>query len=231
MNKVATISGGVILLLILAIVSLFIFKSQKKIADPLHKVSGEIKPLRHKQSEIEGTILEYGSNPDGDIDKMLLATPEGKMWLHFPPHTARSIKEAAPVNSRIEAIVDQGGPIRNAPANELRYLRKQSEKVGIDLNRIPAPVPRKGFEVVIKGSVAQDFKSGQGLDYAFLLSGNLISLPPHMARELFPIISRAKMILVKGNMRDSSEGFLSASGKPVVKASIIQLDSITYKIR
>jgi hypothetical protein len=211
LNKVTTISGGVILLLILAIAGWFIIKSQENIADPLHKVSGEIKPLRHKQSEIQGTILEYGSNPEGDIDKMLLATPEGKMWLHFPPHTARSIKEAAPVHSRIEATVDQGGPTRNAPANELRYLRKQSVKVGIDLNRIPAPVPRK--------------------DYAFLLSGNLISLPPHMARELFPIISRAQMILVKGNMRDSSEGFLSASGKPVVKASIIQLDSITYKIR
>jgi hypothetical protein len=226
-----TILSLVILLLILAMAGWFIFKSPVKISDPHHKNSLEIKPPRHRQSELVGTVLEYGSNPDGDIDKMLLATSEEKVWLHFPPHTARSVKEAAPVHSHIEATVDQGGPAGNTSVYELKYLRKQSVEVGINLAKIPAPVSRKGFEVEIKGNIAQDLNPEQEPGYAFILSGKLILLPPHMAQELFPLIRRAKMILVKGYMRDSSEGFLSASGKPVVKASAIQLDSITYKIR
>ncbi len=32
-------------------------------------------------------------------------------------------------------------------------------------------------------------------------------------------------------MRDSTDGFLSDSGLPVVKPSSIQIDSVTYKIR
>ena len=229
----ATISSITLLLLILALAGWFVFKSQVNNSGPLHEDLRKIKLPLHKESKVEGIVLEYGSNPEGDIDKMLVDSPAEKIWLHFPPHMARAIKEATPVNSPIEAMADIGGPARHDPnpVYRLKYLRNQSTKVDIDLDRIPAPAPSIGVEVEVKGNTAQDFKNGQGRGNTFILAGKLISLPPHKARELIPLISQAKIILVKGNMRDTAEGFLSASGRPVVKASSIQLDSITYKIR
>ncbi|MEO6685277.1 MAG: hypothetical protein ABIN24_04905, partial [Dyadobacter sp.] len=111
------------------------------------------------------------------------------------------------------------------------YLRGESPEMTLDLAQIPAPFPRKGFEVEIKGNITDDFKNGNGTDNNFILAGKLISLPPHMARELLPLIRQAKTILVQGQMRDSTEGFLSVSGLKVVKPNSIQIDSITYKIR
>lgn len=223
-----------ILMLTLTAAGWFVYKSQVKQEVLPPNPPGHFGPPEHKQWKIKGIVTEYGSNPDGDIDKLLLTSGNEKIWLHFPPHAARSVKAAAPIQSIIEVTVGQGGPAvhhRPDPAFELKHLENQAGKASVDLTEITAPPPRKGFEVEIEGNVAKDLKIGQGPDNSFILSGKLISVPPHMAHELFPFLSQAKTIRVKGYLRDSTDGFLSASGMPVVKAGSIQLDGVTYKIR
>lgn len=232
MKRTVPIWSGIILLLIFIAAGWFFFKKPVDEARPDPAKPHHIKPEVQDQ-KIKGTVLEYGSNPDGDIDKILLETSEGKIWLHFPPHAARSVKALAMVGSVIEVLVDQGGPAHHQhdAVFELKHLEGPAGKASIDLSNIPAPAPRKGFEVEIKGNTKQDLKIAAGTNNNFVLSGKLISVPPHIAQELFPLIKQAKMILVKGYMRDSTEGFLSASGLPVVKANLIQLDDVTYKLR
>lgn len=187
---------------------------------------------------ITGTVTGYGSNPEGDIDKIQLRTNRETIWLHFPPHAARQVTKAAPISAIVEVNAtrhDRRGPrpelAGQGPILELRYLQDQSTKSEADLTAIPAPAPREGIEVKVKGISGTDLSIQPGQENAFVLSGKLVLLPPHMARELLPLIRRARVIFVKGKMRDSTEGFVSASGKPVIKANLIRLDSITYKIR
>lgn len=219
------------LLLILSVAGWFIYQ-------PKHPALLDGKLSGHpvspgKQLDISGIVLAYGSNHDGDIDKILLSTDTDKVWIHFPPHTARQVTSAAPIHQSIRASVRQ----RGLPAHhgdkvyELEYLRSGSSKITVDLGQIPAPLARKGFDVEVKGHPSKNFEPDDQRQTNFVLAGKLILLPPHMAQELLPIISSAKIILVKGLMRDSTEGFLSGSGLNVVKPSSIQIDSVTYMVR
>jgi hypothetical protein len=230
---VISIWTGVILLLSLLAAGWLVSKSQVDFQDSVRVDHSGIKPFPQVQLKIKGKVLEYGSNPDGDIDKMILSTDEQKFWIHFPPHTARAVAAEAPVNSLVEVTMEQSGPAHkeHLPVYELKYLRKQSFPMGIDLEEFQAPRPKEGFEIEVKGKAPRDFEILRGQGRNFILSGKLISIPLHMEHELFPLIDQAKTIRVKGYLRDSTDGFLSVSGMPVVKASSIQLDSVTYKIR
>ncbi|MCF0059134.1 hypothetical protein [Dyadobacter sp. CY356] len=231
MKQFISKSKGIILLLILLAAGWLVYKSKKTVLSekkhPQHHISPE------KQLIISGVILKYGSNHDGDIDKILLSKDDKKVWLHFPPHTARQVTAAAGINHTIEATVSQ----KELPGHdkqdryELKYLQSKDSKILLDLSQIPAPLPRKGLEVEIKGKPSKDFSIEDGRENSFVLEGKLVSLPPHMARTLLPLISQAKIIIVKGQMRDSTEGFLSLSRQKIVKPSSIQIDSVTYKIR
>ncbi|HEV7379137.1 MAG TPA: hypothetical protein VGN64_05040 [Dyadobacter sp.] len=182
---------------------------------------------------VKGMVVKYGSNHDGDIDKIMISSNDREIWLHFPPDTARSVMDIAPVNARIEAKIEHHELAGRAHGpnlvSELSHISKQSSDEKIDLSVISPPEPTEGTEAEVTGSVPED--DMKKTENTFSLSGKLISLPPHTARELFPLIAEAKHIIVKGKMRDSTGGFVSASGKPVVKANSIQLDSVIYKIR
>ncbi len=224
---------GAILLLILLVAGWLIYRfDEKKLISANKTIPGNI-PMRGKLTTITGTVLKYGSNHGGDIDRFMLASDQKNIWIHFPPHTARLVTSFAVVNNLIEAVVDPNSPPGHESGQvfELKHLHSVSAKTDLDMALIPAPAPRKGFEIEIKGSLAKEYKHGNAPGNTFILSGKLVSLPPHMARELFPLMSNAKSILVRGYMRDSTEGFLSASGLSIVKAGSIQIDSIIYKIR
>lgn len=185
--------------------------------------------VEDKHSEISGTVIKYGSNHEGDIDKLLLSSDEEEIWLHFPPHTARQVTSVAIINGQVEALINRKGPLppkHRHNSYELGSLTNNVLQTKVDLAKIPAPIPRKGIEIEIKGSPLFNRNAN-----TFLLAGKMVTLPPHMAQELFPLINHAKTITVKGYMRDSTDGFLSDSGLPVVKPSSVKIDSVIYKIR
>lgn len=232
-KKITSKSNGLILLLILLVAGWLMYKPNPKHKILLDEKPPGLHPMTGQELGITGIVVKFGSNPDGDIDKILLSTANQKIWLHFPPHTARQVTSAAKINQSIEATI---GPERLPGTDtegvyELKNLRSKFQKTNVDLGQIPAPAPRKGIEVALKGVVSKDPKYGNDMETNFILAGKQVLLPPHMARELLPLIRRANIILVKGYMRDSTQGFLSASGMNVIKPSLIQIDSITYKIR
>lgn len=233
MKKFTPKSKGIILLLILLAAGWIVYKSQSKHKKLLEEKSFGQPFSQDKLLNIKGSILKFGSNHEGDIDKILLSTDKRKIWLHFPPHTARQVTSVAKINSAVDAVISQktpDGPDKNV-GYELKYLRGKNSRVSVDLAQIPAPFPRKGFEVEITGIPSEDIENKYRPNTSFILSGKLISIPPHMARDLLPLINQAKKVKVKGQMRDTTEGFLSISGMKVVKPNFIQIDSITYKIR
>ena len=186
-------------------------------------------PIADKQVKITGIVFKYGSNHDGDIDKILIASDEKEVWLHFPPHMARLVKSVAIIDEPVDALVDQKGPPHGPHQENLFELKSiVNNKLGtkVDLARISAPIPREGIQLEIRG--IPSFNSNKN---TFMLAGKVVRLPPHMAQELFPLINQAKTIIVKGYMRDSTDGFLSDSGLPVVKPSSIKIDSVIYKVR
>ncbi|MBE9462697.1 hypothetical protein ACFP1I_09330 [Dyadobacter subterraneus] len=221
----------ILLLLIIAVAAWLVY-------NPKRSRLLETKPSAHtltpeKQLDISGKVIEYGSNHDGDIDKILLSIDTGNVWLHFPPHTARQVTSVARIEHFITASVRKGGPPGHHfnSEYELKYLRSQFSDTILDLSRLPAPLPSRGFEVAFKGKPNKISGLGNADNTGFVLAGKRIVLPPHMAKELIPLISRAKIVLVKGQMRDSTQGFMSATGLNVVKPSSIQIDSVIYKVR
>lgn len=226
----------IILLLTLIVAGWFLYVSKKQ--NNASKTESHLKYHSQKLKSFEGTVIEYGSNPEGDIDKIVLIAGNNKMWLHFPPHAAKVVTELAPVHAQIEVNADQHHPPgphqhQGNPDHtfELNYLKNKSTQAEINLAHIPAPAPKEGIEIEINGNTLADFAMSSKMENTFMLSGKYVSLPPHMAHALFPLIRQAKTIFVKGKMRDPTAGFVSASGKPVVRANLIRLDSITYKIR
>jgi len=221
-----------LLLVMLAAGILLYITHRKKTSSPSKIPAGE-RPESKGELLINGIVLDYGSNAEGDLDKIYVLSDKKKTILHFPPHTAQRITTAAPVRELIEAKIEQRAPDPHHPDSifELKYLRGFKSKKELDLSAIPAPFPRKGVDVQIRAYPPWNFSLDNGREKTLVLSDKRILLPPHMAHELFPIISQAKVILVKGYMRDSAEGFVTASGKNVLKPNTIQIDSITYKIR
>jgi len=186
-------------------------------------------PIADKQVKITGTVVKYGSNHEGDIDKILIASDEKEVWLHFPPHMARLVKSVAIINEPVDGLADQKGPPHRPHQEnlfELKSIVNNKLETKVDLTQIHAPIPREGIKIEIQG-----IPSSNRNENTFMLAGKVVKLPPHMAHELFPLINQAKRIMVKGYMRDSTDGFVSDSGLPVVKPSSIKIDSVIYKVR
>lgn len=229
MNKILSKSKTIILLTVILAAGLLWYILQKKEPILLDNRFPSEGPIADKQVKIIGTVVKYESNREGDVDKVLLSSNEKQIWLHFPPHTAHLVTAVAVINKQVEALVAQRGPIHKdnqGEVYELKCIINNVLQTKVNLEDIPAPVPKKGIEIEIEG-----IPSLHSNENTLLLSGKMVTLPPHMARELFPLINQAKIITVKGFMRDSTDGFLSESGFPVVKPISLKIDRVVYKIR
>jgi len=222
-------SIGVVLLLVILAAGLLLYglqKNDKNLPADLRPKHG---PIENKQVKITGTVVKYGSNHEGDIDKILIASGEKEVWLHFPPHMARLVKSVAVINEPVDALADQKGPPHGPHQEnlfELKSIVNSKVETKVDLTQIHAPIPREGFKIEIQGIPSLNTNEN-----TLILAGRVVKLPPHMAHQLFPLINQAKTIMVKGYMRDSTDGFLSDSGLPVVRPVSIKIDSVIYRIR
>lgn len=222
-------SIGLVLLLVTLAAGLLLYGLQKDDKNLPADLLPDHGTIADKQFRIKGRVVKYGSNHDGDIDKLLVASDEKEIWLHFPPHMARLVKSVGIINEQVDALADQKGPPHRPHQEnifELKSIVNKKWDTKVDLTRIHAPLPRKGIELEIQG--IPSFNKNEN---TFMLAGKVIKLPPHMAHQLFPLISQAKTIMVKGYMRDSTDGFLSDTGLQAVKPSSIKIDSVIYKIR
>ncbi|WP_291036943.1 hypothetical protein [Dyadobacter sp. 50-39] len=233
MKRVIPIWAPILLLLIVAAGGYLFYKTPTNPGPATLELPEHPTPPGHQPAMFEGTVQAYGNNPEGDMDKILLRSEKGEIWLHFPPHTARQVIEAAPLHATVSVQTDRRGPTGPGADHrcELKALKNNSSNTEIILSDISPPAPSAGTEAEVRGNAAHDLEIGTSPGNTFMLSKKQISLPPHMAEELLPLIRRAGNIVVKGKMRDSTQGFVSASGHPVIQATLVQLDSISYKIR
>jgi len=189
--------------------------------------------LPQPSGEISGTVVEYGSNAIGDIDKILLQQSNQKIWLHFPPHTAQQVMNIAIKNTTIYATIDNGKkpPHDNSIMYELISLRSDALGKIINVHDIPPPPPMQGNEVEVKGNNIQLKLDDKGNAAAFILSGKLIEFHPHTAETLLPLMKQAHEIIVRGYERSPSDGFVNNTGLPIIKPSVITIDNINYVIQ
>jgi len=181
---------------------------------------------------VAGTVLDYGVNRIGDIDKILLQTPDGKMWLHFPPHTAKKVLSLAQKNASVTAKVDEFQQNQeNETTCELLTLQSKKNKDQIIIEGMPPPPPSSGVETAFSGTTVQFQFDPHGHIAGFVLSGKLVELKPKTAESLSSLLQHAKTIQVKGFARNADNGAVNKQGYILVKPVSITIDNINYLVQ
>ncbi len=179
--------------------------------------------------EIKGVVVKYGNNPHGDIDKLLIAAGSGEIWVHFPPHKARWVLQAAHPQATVSVEYTAGIHGKDGNNYELRKIR-DAHNQEFDLSNIAPPLPSRGNDVSVSGSKFYIRKDEGGRTTGLVIGGMLVVLPPHVADNLTPIILTARKITVKGQQRSDQDGFVNVDGQ-VLRPSSITIDSLTYLIQ
>ncbi len=226
-----------IIIVILSIVLLAIAYNYAGKQEPLLKTTPDDPPLPLGYSPVASTqkiqaiVLQYGSNPRGDIDKMLVAADGDSIWLHFPPHAARQILQVAKLHSSVVIeYTDRMSKKDKMGAGEIQTISNNKNETA-DVKNILPPPPSRGNEVTITGNKIEIKKDETGKATAFVLSNKLIVLPPHAAEDLLALITSAKTIKIKGTERSDTAGFVNINGLCLVQPDEITIDSVTYLVR
>jgi hypothetical protein len=177
-----------------------------------------------------GRVVEYGANPQGDIDKILVKTNDQQIWLHFPPHTAKKVLELAVIQAIVsttysEEVHGKGGMMHN----ELRTIGTSKDNL-VNLQSILPPPPSDGKNVWLTGSKYTIREDSHGRTTGFEFGGKYIVLPPHIAGELLPKLSVAGTIEVKGKQRSDQDGFVNMYGG-LVRPEVIIIDNMNYLVQ
>lgn len=192
-------------------------------------------PPRHENKgeeiKIEGSVKEFGSNPMGDIDKILLQQNDTSLWLQFPPHTARQILNIAKKNEKIKLVIHEEMPGREDDMHGtiIVSITNTAEET-FDLRKIPPPTPAPGKMVTVEGTNVQLNTDNQNHVMSMVLADKIIVLPRHVQQSLLPLLSSAHHITVEGYERNPEDGFVNKSGFNLVKPVAIIIDSVKYTI-
>lgn len=184
-------------------------------------------PARDMQ-EVKGVVVKYGNNPHGDIDRVLIAGGSGQVWVHFPPHKARWVLQAARLQTTVSVEFTAGTHGKDTNG-ELKKITDEHNRE-FDFSSIAPPLPSRGRDVSVSGSKFYIRKDEGGRTNGFVIGGMLVILPPHVADNLMPMIMTAKTITVKGQQRSDQDGFVNIDGQ-VLRPSSITIDSLTYLIQ
>lgn len=233
MKKADVYILAIILLLIsISVAGWLVFKQSKKTRRPDHEESKQVLIKAEPVSGF-GKVIRYAGNSHGDIDKILIDQGKNKIWLHFPPHTARQVLGIASLHSKVFFTIHTLPTPGDQEQTEFEMVSVKSSESAPDLTirDISPPRPKDGLEVEIKGNKTEFPEDNHSAEKSFILNGNLISVPPHMVNSLFPLLKNATKISVKGFERDSTDGFVKISGLPYIKPYAIKIDSITYLVR
>lgn len=218
----------------LSLVGFFLLTSCGGPAEPNGPAGGQENSPRPKDApprEVSGRVIAFDGNPGGDIDRIEIISDTQSCWYHFPPHLARIVTGMARKNSMVMLRFRErkkNRPGQDNPAFDLLYLRSDDLHESFDLEGMPPPPPRPGQLTTIEGRPDSIYNNGK--QHYFILAGKKIVLSPRSAEILLPIISGSHNVVVKGEQRDSSDGFISIDGLSMIRARQIRIDSINYII-
>lgn len=180
--------------------------------------------------KIKGTVIQYGSNPQGDIDKILVDVNNNQLWLHFPPHAAKQVLNIAKLHAIVAIEYAERHGKKDRISNEIQIISNNKNE-SVNIRDIAPPPPTPGNDVTVNGNKIEIKKDDNGNTNAFVLSNKLIMLPPHVAENLLPMIENAKTITVKGNERSNADGFVNINGLNLVRPDSIIIDGTNYLVR
>ncbi len=171
-----------------------------------------------------GTVLAYGSNGRGDVDRLQLQTgTEEPVWLAFPPHTAAAVVEVAPLHA-VVTVTAEAGPGHGYALVSLTGNGRQLEVAALPP---PAPMAGEAMELTARGPV-KTVAYGNGDATGFSVPGYLVELPPPAAGSLLPMLLRPGAAIVIKGYRRRPDGFVNRDGLQVIRPYDIAIDSIHY---
>lgn len=225
---------SVIIIILLAVVGVLVYhdisKPQKPSPGPLPievKTDDQEKP-NAIGAIIPGTVLQYGTNHKGDIDKILLQTAKGQLWVHFPPHAAGRLLALAPINAMVRAGISNERP-GDEPVKELISLESDKTKNKIMVPDILPPMPSTGMPTEFSGTSTTLQVDEHQHVVGFILAGKLVELKHGLAETMGPLLKAGKLIKVKGIAR-SADGFVNSRGYVLVKPISINIDNVNYVV-
>lgn len=211
---------------LLKIISIFfvtfiLFGCEKQPPAPPH-----LHPEKEKSTLLRGEVKAYESNPDGDIDKIVLNYNNREVAIHFPPHLAKYILDIAKKNE----VINVKAAI-HPDHYELISISSKDDKSSFDARKIMPPNPSPGRETIIKGQLSGFIKNKDNLITGFIIGQKTVMLGPEERISLTPLLMKAHWVEVKVLERNTKEGIVNTLQFPTVRMTDIKIDSTVYKIR
>ncbi len=183
-------------------------------------------PRIEKQSLLTGIVQAYETNPEGDIDKIVLNLDSTKVKVHFPPHFAKNILEIAKKNAVVKVRVSS-----REDNFELISIAGEDHTRFFDAGKILPPKPSPGKDIVIKGHISDFIKNPENKITGFVMDRKTVILDPEEGNILAPLLIQAHQVEVTARERDKKEGVINILKFPPVRITEIKIDSIVYKLR
>ena len=174
----------------------------------------------------ESKIIRYQTNPQGDVDKIVVEQNHQSLDIHFPPHLGKNVTAIAKINSIVTIKADQRGK-----DFELNFIATQNGNSSLDVTKIPPPKPMPGKEIILKSSSVQLIKDDEKNVTGFVIEGKTVKLKPDESATLAPLLLKAKEVEVTALEREQKDGTLNINPFPPIKMIQIKIDSIVYKMR
>lgn len=206
------------IIFIFSLISIF-SRCEKKLPVPTH-LHQEIK----ETVWLNGTVKAYETNPEGDIDKIILNQKKKNITIHFPPHVAKYILEIAKKNHAIQIKA-----VSRPDIYELISISSEDGKSSFDVGKILPPKPSQGKKIIIKGKVFGFIKNRENDITGFIINHKTIMLNPEQRSTLVPLLMKAHQVEVRVLERNMKEGTVNTMKFPPVRMMEIKIDSIIYK--
>lgn len=185
-------------------------------------------PHAEQQAQLNGRVVRYGTNPEGNIDRLVLGREPGNQEteIHFPPHLAKPILDIAKVNASVTLRISHGHR-----GDELITVSSEDGRMAFDAGKILPPKPSPGKEIRLKGAVSGMIRNRENTVTGFVIGKRTVMLNPEEGRILDPLLPKAGQVEVIALERSAEDGTINTLRFPPVKATEIKIDSIIYKIR
>lgn len=185
-------------------------------------------PEAGQQVQLNGRVVRYGTNPEGNIDRLVLHREPGnqKTEIHFPPHLAKPILEIARMNTSVRIMTS-----RRDRGSELIAVSSEDGSHTYNAGEIAPPKPRPGKEILLKGAVSGMIRNRENTVTGFVIRERTIMLNSEEGRILSPLLLKAGQVEVTALERGTEDGTINTLTFPPVKATQIKIDSIIYNIR
>ena len=181
----------------------------------------------------EGLILGYQYNAHLDVNAIRLKTvKEGIITIDFPPHTARTVMDYAPVGDSI-GIITSSHPNDESIVYQLHRIKNLRTRQEANLDALPPP------PVIPPNYTAEDFTLNNplmltdpygGLDG--IRNGNLLfHFKPGLVDDIAGLIKSAKTITLSAVRRSEDFGFVNINHDQVYIVLSVTIDHKTFLVR